>query len=70
VTSHCLGTGTFGTVHLALDKIERRQVACKSVRVKNEKETIAVMKEFNTVIGLHHVRFGESCVRYLADHSR
>ncbi|KAJ3852855.1 kinase-like protein [Lentinula lateritia] len=34
VTSQCLGSGSFATVHLALSMDRRCQVACKSIRTK------------------------------------
>ncbi|KAG6862193.1 hypothetical protein C0995_004275 [Termitomyces sp. Mi166 len=47
VTSQCLGSGSFATVHLALDPAKRRQVACKSIRTKREHDVGQVMKEPN-----------------------
>ncbi|KAK0208191.1 kinase-like domain-containing protein [Desarmillaria ectypa] len=38
VTSQCLGSGSFATVHLALDTAHQRQIACKSIRTKKEHE--------------------------------
>ncbi|KAG6817703.1 hypothetical protein H0H87_004494 [Tephrocybe sp. NHM501043] len=43
-----LGTGSFATVHLALDPVKRRQVACKSIRTKREHDVEQVMKELCT----------------------
>ncbi|KAH9948164.1 kinase-like protein, partial [Amylocystis lapponica] len=54
VTSHCLGSGSFATVHLAMDTSEYRQVACKSIKRKNNDKIDKVMKEVNILISLHH----------------
>lgn len=55
VTSQCLGTGSFATVHLALDPDNHRQVACKSIRTKKESEIAQVMKEVRILMTLKHV---------------
>lgn len=55
VTSQCLGTGSFATVHLALDPIKHRQVACKSIRTKKDNEVEQVMKEVRILMTLRHV---------------
>ncbi|KAL0951444.1 hypothetical protein HGRIS_008133 [Hohenbuehelia grisea] len=54
VTSHCLGSGTFATVHLALDKKVHRQVACKSIKAKKESELNQVWKEVKILMALNH----------------
>lgn len=54
VTSQCLGTGSFATVHLALDPVKHRQVACKSIRTKREHEVGQVMKEVRILMTLRH----------------
>jgi len=56
VTSQCLGTGSFATVHLALDPTKHRQVACKSIRTRKESEVEQVMKEVKILMKLKHVR--------------
>ncbi|KAF8917624.1 kinase-like domain-containing protein [Mucidula mucida] len=50
VTSHCLGSGTFATVHLALDTDNRRQIACKTIRTKDHKNVekeVQILKKLN-----------------------
>lgn len=54
--SHCLGTGSFATVHLAFDPINHKQVACKSIKTKRECEIKLVMKEVRILMTLKHVR--------------
>jgi serine/threonine protein kinase len=56
VTSQCLGTGSFASVHLALDPKNHRQVACKSIRTKKGHEIPQVMKEVKILMTLKHVR--------------
>jgi serine/threonine protein kinase len=55
VTSQCLGTGSFATVHLALDPKKHRQVACKSIRTRKDSEVEQVMKEVKILMKLKHV---------------
>ncbi|KAF8898929.1 kinase-like domain-containing protein [Infundibulicybe gibba] len=54
VSSHSLGSGSFATVHLALDPVKQRQVACKSIRTKREHEIAQVMKEVRILMTLQH----------------
>lgn len=54
VTSHCLGTGSFATVHLAIDTIAYRQVACKTIKRKSHDKIEKVMKEVDILIALDH----------------
>ncbi|KAF9456158.1 kinase-like domain-containing protein [Collybia nuda] len=54
VTSQCLGSGSFATVHLALDPIRHRQVACKSIRTRKDSEVEQVMKEVRILMALRH----------------
>jgi len=56
VTSHCLGSGTFATVHLALDTEEHRQVACKMIRTRKEDDMSKVSKESRILMALNHAR--------------
>lgn len=56
VTSQCLGSGSFATVHLALDPSNHRQVACKSIRTKKDYEIQQVMKEVRILMTIRHVR--------------
>lgn len=60
VTSQCLGTGSFATVHLALDSQKHRQVACKSIRTKKDHEVGQVMKEVRILMTLKHVSWNLS----------
>nr|KNZ74118.1 Meiosis-specific serine/threonine-protein kinase mek1 [Termitomyces sp. J132] len=59
VTSQCLGSGSFATVHLALDPAKRRQVACKSIRTKREHEVGQVMKEVRILMTIRHPNINE-----------
>ncbi|TFY50323.1 hypothetical protein EVG20_g11586 [Dentipellis fragilis] len=54
VTSHCLGTGGFATVHLAMDKVASRQVACKTIGLKKDAERETVMKEVKILLAMDH----------------
>ncbi|KAH8119940.1 kinase-like protein [Phellopilus nigrolimitatus] len=56
VMSHCLGSGSFASVHLAFDSLASRQVACKTIIARtNEKGEIQkIMKEVNILRGLKH----------------
>jgi serine/threonine protein kinase len=55
VTSHSLGTGSFATVHLAMDHQKHRQVACKIIKAKNGKEVSSLMKEVDILSAVQHV---------------
>lgn len=57
MTSHCLGSGSFATVHLALDTVQHRQVACKIIKTRKEENTKKVWKEVRILMALNHVRF-------------
>ncbi|TDL28212.1 kinase-like protein, partial [Rickenella mellea] len=56
IMSHCLGSGTFATVHLAIDTEGHRQIACKTIMTKsNDKQEMhKVMKEVQIMRGLDH----------------
>ncbi|KAI0734662.1 kinase-like protein [Fomitopsis betulina] len=54
VTSHCLGTGSFATVHLAMDTSASRQVACKTIKRKSKDKVDKVMKEVDILISMSH----------------
>ncbi|KAK7458663.1 hypothetical protein VKT23_009663 [Stygiomarasmius scandens] len=54
VTSQCLGSGAFATVHLAIDLVRHCQVACKSIRTKKDREIDQVIKEINILMSLNH----------------
>ncbi len=55
VTSHSLGSGSFATVHLAMDHRSCRQVACKIIKAKNGKEVSSLMKEVDILTAVQHV---------------
>jgi len=55
VTSHCLGSGSFATVHLAMDGVGHQQVACKTIKVGRDGGIEKVMKEVNILLALNHV---------------
>src|ERR1700722_3595148 len=57
ILSHCLGSGSFATVHLAVDTMAHRQVACKSIKTTTQEDMARNMKEFKILLALHHVRF-------------
>ena len=57
VTSHCLGSGSFAAVHLAFDRENHRQVACKAIKTKKEHEVNKVFKEVGILMGLDHVGY-------------
>ncbi|KAG7099011.1 hypothetical protein E1B28_000895 [Marasmius oreades] len=54
LTSQCLGTGSFATVHLAIDTVHHCQVACKSIRTRKEHELDQVSKEVAILLDLNH----------------
>ncbi|KAI0307670.1 kinase-like domain-containing protein [Multifurca ochricompacta] len=54
VTSHSLGSGSFATVHLAMDFQQHRQVACKIIKVKSGKEVSSLMKEVDILTAVRH----------------
>lgn len=54
VTSHSLGSGSFATVHLAMDCYKRRQVACKIIKAKSGKEVSSLMKEVDILTAVQH----------------
>ena len=57
LTSHCLGSGSFASVHLAVDGCHAtyRQVACKIIKKKKDTKLDKMMKEVRILIGLNHV---------------
>lgn len=57
MTSNCLGSGAFATVHLAFDKDKNRQVACKTIKTKKDSEMLQFMAEVRILAGLNHVCF-------------
>ncbi|ETW86907.1 hypothetical protein HETIRDRAFT_307807, partial [Heterobasidion irregulare TC 32-1] len=54
VSSHCLGSGSFATVHLAMDISENKQYACKSVRVTKATNIVKVKHETRILLALNH----------------
>jgi len=55
VTSHSLGSGSFATVHLAMDRLEHRQVACKIIKAKHGKDVSSLMREVDILTAVQHV---------------
>jgi len=56
ITSHCLGSGSYATVQLALDTTGHQQAACKIIRRKEGHDFKKEMKEATLLMNLHHVR--------------
>ncbi|VDB99574.1 unnamed protein product [Peniophora sp. CBMAI 1063] len=55
VLSHTLGSGAFATVHLAMDTNQRRQLACKVIKTRENRNDLgALMKEVNILRKLQH----------------
>ncbi|KAJ7107610.1 kinase-like protein [Mycena crocata] len=56
VTNQKLGSGSFATVHLALDtsRTTRRQVACKTIKKKKGCDMSQIFKEISILNGLKH----------------
>lgn len=54
VFSNKLGSGTFAIVHLAVDTVEQKQVACKSIKLKRERDYTTVLKEVRMLRELNH----------------
>ncbi|KAI0347832.1 kinase-like protein [Trametopsis cervina] len=56
LTDHCLGSGSFATVHLGLDSTQKvyKQVACKIIKKKKDSKTDKMMKEVRILTGLNH----------------
>ncbi|KAH7914798.1 kinase-like protein [Hygrophoropsis aurantiaca] len=54
ITSHCLGSGSYATVQLALDTSAHRQVACKIIKRKDGSDLKKEMKEATLLMNLHH----------------
>ncbi|THV06026.1 kinase-like protein [Dendrothele bispora CBS 962.96] len=69
VTSQCLGSGSFATVHLAMDLARHCQVACKSIRTKKEYELDQVMKEIKILMSLNHLCTGGDLFTYVNSYS-
>lgn len=58
LTSHCLGSGSFATVHLGMDSgsSSYKQVACKIIKRKKGQKMDKLMKEVRILTALYHVR--------------
>lgn len=56
VTSHCLGSGSFATVHLAMDTTAFKQVACKCIKRRSSGKLDKIKKEVDILLNLSHVR--------------
>ncbi|KAL1951464.1 hypothetical protein VTO73DRAFT_613 [Trametes versicolor] len=54
VTSHCLGSGSFATVHLAMDTTAFKQVACKCIKRRGSDKLDKVKKEVDILLNLQH----------------
>ncbi|OBZ79927.1 putative serine/threonine-protein kinase fhkC [Grifola frondosa] len=54
VTSHCLGSGSFATVHLAMDTSAHKQAACKCIKRKSNDKLAKVRKEVDILLALNH----------------
>ncbi|KAI5124159.1 hypothetical protein M0805_000968 [Coniferiporia weirii] len=56
VVSHCLGSGSFASVHLAFDAVASKQVACKTIitKAKGKLEMQKLLKEVNILRDLDH----------------
>ncbi|KAG1760383.1 kinase-like protein [Suillus occidentalis] len=54
ITSHCLGSGSYATVQLALDTTGHQQAACKIIRRKEGSDFKKEMKEATLLMNLHH----------------
>ncbi|PAV22156.1 kinase [Pyrrhoderma noxium] len=55
VMSHCLGSGSFASVHLSFDSLSFKQVACKTIVARPRKGDLQkVMSEVNILRGLRH----------------
>ncbi|KAF7799302.1 hypothetical protein EIP86_010534 [Pleurotus ostreatoroseus] len=56
LTTHCLGTGSFATVHLGMDVSQStyKQVACKIMKRKKDQRLEKMMKEVRILTGLNH----------------
>ncbi|KAI0639637.1 kinase-like protein [Trametes polyzona] len=54
VTSHCLGSGSFATVHLAMDTSAFKQVACKCIKRRGSNKLDKIQKEVDILLNLTH----------------
>ncbi|KAI8990495.1 kinase-like protein [Trametes punicea] len=54
VTSHCLGSGSFATVHLAMDTTAFKQVACKCIKRRSSDKMDKMKKEVDILLNLSH----------------
>ncbi|KAI0673365.1 kinase-like protein [Trametes maxima] len=54
VTSHCLGSGSFATVHLAMDTTAFKQVACKCIKRRSSDKLEKTKKEVDILLNLSH----------------
>ncbi|KDQ63370.1 hypothetical protein JAAARDRAFT_169119 [Jaapia argillacea MUCL 33604] len=54
VTSHCLGSGSFASVYVAIDGTAHRQVACKIMKMKSGSERRQVKTEVKILKKLNH----------------
>ncbi|EJF66900.1 kinase-like protein [Dichomitus squalens LYAD-421 SS1] len=54
VMSHCLGSGSFAEVHLAMDTSAFKQVACKCIKRKSSDKIEKIRKEVDILLNLSH----------------
>ncbi|KIP12573.1 hypothetical protein PHLGIDRAFT_39021, partial [Phlebiopsis gigantea 11061_1 CR5-6] len=56
LTSHCLGSGSFATVHLGMDSghPSYKQIACKIIKRKKHQQMDKMMKEVRILTSLNH----------------
>ncbi|KAL1738660.1 kinase-like domain-containing protein, partial [Schizophyllum fasciatum] len=59
VTSKCLGSGAFATVHLAIDPANHRQVACKTICARRKKDKKQVLLEVEMLKRVRHPNINE-----------
>ncbi|KAL1737547.1 kinase-like domain-containing protein [Schizophyllum commune] len=59
VTSKCLGSGAFATVHLAIDPSNHRQVACKTICARRKKDKRQVLLEVEMLKRVRHPNINE-----------
>ena len=53
--SHCLGSGSFAQVHLAMDTSAFKQVACKCIKRKSSDKIEKIRKEVDILLDISHV---------------
>ncbi|PIL31727.1 transporter [Ganoderma sinense ZZ0214-1] len=61
VMSHCLGSGSFAQVHLAMDTSAFKQVACKCIKRKSSDKIEKIRKEVDILLNLTHPNINNVC---------